>query len=97
MEPNLQLTFNDEDLLHDASYIVCLVGCLIYLTITRLDIIFLVQTFSQFMANPRQPHLDATHCLLWYIKQSPSQGILLSSSSTLQLHAFYDFDWATCP
>ena len=49
------------------------------------------------MVNPRQPHLDTAYRLFRYIKQSLSQGILLSSSNTLQIHAFCDSDWATCP
>ncbi|RVW56670.1 hypothetical protein CK203_075110 [Vitis vinifera] len=49
------------------------------------------------MVNPRQPHSDTAYRLFRYIKQSLSQGILLSSSNTLQIHAFCDSDWATCP
>ena len=42
MEPNLQLTFTNGDLLPNASLYDQLVGCLIYVTITMLDIVFLV-------------------------------------------------------
>jgi hypothetical protein len=33
---------------------------LIYLTITRPDIMFVVHTLSQFMHAPKKPHRDAT-------------------------------------
>lgn len=43
----------------------------------------------------RQPHLNAVHRILRYIKQTPAQGIL-PSSSDLQLKAFCDADWGGC-
>lgn len=89
MEPNLRLTSTDGDhFLLDASLYRRLTGRLIYLTISRPDIVFSVRILSQFMANPRQSLLDAVHQLLRYIKQSLGLGILFSSSSTLQLDAF---------
>jgi hypothetical protein len=48
------------------------------------------------MDKPRQPHLDTTYKVLKYIKQTPGQGIMLPSTSALQLRAFCDADWARC-
>ncbi|KAM2148308.1 hypothetical protein ACFX1Q_004939 [Malus domestica] len=96
MEPNLSLTQTDGTLLHDPSSYKRLVGRLIYLTITRPDLTYVVNMLSQFMDKPRQPHLEAVHKVLRYIKQSPGQGILLPSTGSLQLQAFCDADWARC-
>ncbi|KAM2312222.1 hypothetical protein ACFXTH_022651 [Malus domestica] len=96
MEPNLSLTQTDGTLLHDPSSYRRLVGRLIYLTITRPDLTYVVNMLSQFMDKPRQPHLEAVHKVLRYIKQSPGQGILLPSTGSLQLQAFCDADWARC-
>lgn len=50
------------------------------------------------MANPRQPYMDdAAHRILRYLKSCLGQGIFLSSFSALQLCAFCDSDWASCP
>jgi hypothetical protein len=49
MEQNLKLNNADGDLLPDPSSFRWLVGRLIYLTITRPDIVFLVNILSQFM------------------------------------------------
>jgi hypothetical protein len=47
-----------------------IVGSLIYMTITRLDLSYEVGVVSQFMQTPRKPHLDAVRCILRYIKHT---------------------------
>jgi hypothetical protein len=95
-EQNVTLTQEDEDLLKDASQYRRLVGRLIYLTIIRPDLAYAVHILSQFMDKPRQPHLEAAHKVLRYIKQAPGQGILLPSKGSLELRAYCDADWARC-
>ena len=84
-------------LLDDPTKYRRLVGRLIYLTITRPDIAYSLQTLSQYMSRPTTAHLSAVHRLLRFLKQTPGQGILLPSHSSLQLSAFCDSDWARCP
>lgn len=74
-----------------------LIGRLFYLTVTWLDLSYLVQVLSQFIQDPRQPYLNVVVCILRYIKLSPSQGIFLPSTSALYLQAYCDLDWASCP
>jgi hypothetical protein len=42
-------------------------------------------------------HLATAYRVLHYIKYAPGQGILLSSSSQIQLKSLCDSDWASCP
>ncbi|KAF5452044.1 hypothetical protein F2P56_027083 [Juglans regia] len=97
MEQHLKLSNEDGPLLPDPSIYRRLVGCLIYLTITRPDIVYAVNILSQFMHAPRIPHMTAATRVLRYIKGSPGQGIFFSSSSTTQVIAYTDSDWASCP
>jgi len=97
MEQNLKLNNIDGDLLPDPSSFRQLVRRLIYLTITRPDIVFLVNILSQFMHQPRQPHYDAVVRVLCYIKFTPGQGLFFPASSNLQVSAYSDSDWASCP
>lgn len=92
MEQNLMLNENDGELITNPSSYHKLVGRLIYLTITRPDLVYVVHVLSQFMDKPRVPHVDAAHRVLRYIKQTPGQGILLSVTSSIQLEAFGDAD-----
>jgi hypothetical protein len=96
MEHNLKLSKDEGVLLSDATSYRRLVGRLIYLIITRPDLAFSIQILSQFMDTPRQPHLDAAHRVLRYLKNSPAQGLLFSAKSDFHLKAFSDLDWAGC-
>jgi hypothetical protein len=47
---------------------ICIVGNLIYVTITRLDLSYAIEMVSQFMQTLQKPHLDVVRCILRYIK-----------------------------
>ncbi|XP_019227336.1 PREDICTED: uncharacterized protein LOC109208658 [Nicotiana attenuata] len=87
---------NDE-VLSDANEYQRLVGRVIYLTITRPDIVFIVQTLSQFMQEPKSSHWDATVRVVIYLKHEPRMGIFLGNSNEDNLTCFCDADWASCP
>ena len=56
MEQNLKLTPTDGAPLKDPTKYRRLIGKLIYLTVTRPDIVYSVTTLSQFMQELRVPH-----------------------------------------
>lgn len=95
-DKQIETTCSDP-LLSDPSSFQRLVGRLIYLTITRPDICFAVQTLSQFMQSPKQSHMNAALRILGYLKGSPALGILLSAKNNLILSAYCDSDWGSCP
>ncbi|KAF5449474.1 hypothetical protein F2P56_029915, partial [Juglans regia] len=97
MEQNLKLTQATGVPLCDPSIYRRMIGRLLYLTISRPDISFSVQTLSQFMATPTDAHLLAAQKILRYLKAAPGQGLFLPSSSSFQLEAYCDSDWASCP
>lgn len=97
MEQHLKLNSIDGDLLKDPTYYRRIVGKLIYLTITRPEITYAVSTLSQFMQQPRKPHLDAVIRLIRYLKEAPGQGLFFPSQGRLKLISYCDADWAGCP
>ena len=74
--------------LQDANQYRRLVGKFLYLTITRLDVNYVVQLLSQFLQNPTSEHMKATLNVLRYLKSAPGQGILMAYASTAQLTTF---------
>ncbi|XP_075499123.1 uncharacterized protein LOC142537497 [Primulina tabacum] len=111
MEQNLRLTSHELDLvvhpeilldvvdfqLSDANAYKRLVGKLIYLTVTRPDLFYVVQNLSQFLHSPKKSHMDAAIRVVRYLKSAPGLGILLSANSDIHLSAYCDSDWAACP
>ncbi|XP_024031959.1 uncharacterized protein LOC112094680 [Morus notabilis] len=97
MEPNLKLFQSDGELLADPTSYKRLVGKLIYHTITRPDLSYSVNRLKQFLATPRTTHLQGAIRILQYIKKTLGQGLFFPSTSTIQLKAFSDSDWGTCP
>lgn len=68
LEPNAKIHEIDGELLKDATLYRQLVGSLVYLTVTRLDISYSVHVVSQFMSSPRSTHYDAVLYILRYVK-----------------------------
>ncbi|GLT82755.1 hypothetical protein SLE2022_011040 [Rubroshorea leprosula] len=97
MEQHHRLGLASGSPIPDPSQYRRLVGRLLYLTITRPDICYSVGILAQFMEEPKQEHFDAAMKVLRYVKNSPGQGILLSSSSHPHLIAYCDANWAGCP
>jgi len=71
----VKLSANEGDLVEDTTMYKRIVGSLIYMTITRLDLNYAVGMVSQFMQTSRKPHLDAVRCIPKYIKRTLQCGI----------------------
>ncbi|KAL4192828.1 hypothetical protein AMTRI_Chr06g196210 [Amborella trichopoda] len=97
MEQNLKISSEDGKLLSKPESYRRLVGRLIYLTITRPNINFAFHILSQYMHQPREPHLSVAHRFLRYLKGTTNQGFILSSKNSFQISAYCDSDWASCP
>ncbi|XP_019189998.1 PREDICTED: uncharacterized protein LOC109184452 [Ipomoea nil] len=74
-----------------------LVGALQYLTITRPDLAYSVNRLCQFMHTPTVDHWGLLKRVLRYIKGTTTYGLQLSASTSSDIHAFSDSDWAGCP
>ena len=59
LKVNVKLQKDDGDLLSDPTSYKCLVGSLVYLTITRPDISYAANIASQFVTAPQHHHLVA--------------------------------------
>jgi hypothetical protein len=62
-----------------------LVNSLIYLTLTRLDIAYVVGIISRYMQNPKKPHLESTKRIFHYVKGALDYGILYHKRGKCQV------------
>jgi hypothetical protein len=70
---------------------------LVYLTITRPDIAYVVHVVSQFVASPTTVHWAAVLRILRYLAGIVFQSLLLSSISSLEVRAYSDADHGSDP
>ena len=75
----------------------CLVGSLVYLTVTCPDISYAIHQVSQYLSTPRSTHYAAVLRILRYLKSTIFHGIFYSVQSPFVLRAFSDADWAGDP
>ncbi|GJT49335.1 ribonuclease H-like domain-containing protein [Tanacetum coccineum] len=88
---------SDGDPVSDPTLYRSLAGALQYLTFTRPDISYAVQHVCLYMHDPREPHFTALKQILCYVRGTLDHGLQLHVSSTAQLTAYTDADWAGCP
>ncbi|XP_047258116.1 uncharacterized mitochondrial protein AtMg00810-like [Capsicum annuum] len=81
--------------LSDSTKYQRLVGRLLYLTMTRPDIVFVVQVLSQFMHSPNQSPMEAALRVARYIKGTAGLRLFMPSSRCSNLVAFCDSDWGS--
>ncbi|KAK8926658.1 hypothetical protein KSP39_PZI018975 [Platanthera zijinensis] len=63
LEVGIKLRRDERRILPDPLVFHALVGSLIYLTITRPDIVYVVGRVSRYMAEPKKPHLMAARSI----------------------------------
>ncbi|GJW06896.1 ribonuclease H-like domain-containing protein [Tanacetum coccineum] len=85
------------DVVSDLTLYQSLVGSLQYLTFTRPDISYAVQQVCLHMHGPWEPHYSALKRILHYVCGTLDYGLQLFSSTTSDLVAYSDADWAGCP
>ncbi|XP_019077634.1 uncharacterized mitochondrial protein AtMg00810-like [Vitis vinifera] len=94
MEPNAKMCEHEGKDLKDATMYRQLVGSLLYLTLTRPDISYAVGVMSQYMQNPKKPHLEAVRRILRYVKGTIDYGLLYKKVEDCKLVGYCDADYA---
>ncbi|GKE83152.1 ribonuclease H-like domain-containing protein, partial [Tanacetum coccineum] len=87
----------DGDPVSDPTLYRSLASSLQYLTFTRPDLSYAVQQVCLHMHDPREPHFSALKRILRYVQGNMNCSLQLFSSSTTDLVAYSDADWAGCP
>ncbi|XP_019263067.1 PREDICTED: uncharacterized protein LOC109240839 [Nicotiana attenuata] len=86
----------EDKLLADAGKYQRLIGRLLYLTMTRVDIAYVVQILSQYMHKPKHSHIEAALRVVRYIKGSQGLVLQIPSVDSGKLEGFCDSNWGGC-
>lgn len=63
----------------------------------RPNIAYAIRPFFFAMYKPREPHLNASKRIIWYLKGTMHPSLHLYPSTSYQLIAYTDVDWGVCP
>ena len=69
-----------------------LIGCLIYLTATRPDIMFAVSMLSRFMHCANEVHSQAAKRIVRYVNGTKDYGIKYAHYQNFKLHGYSNSD-----
>jgi hypothetical protein len=73
-----------------------MIGSLLYLCASRLDIMLLVCMCARFQGNPKEAHLSAMKRIMRYLVYTPKFGLWYPKGSTFDLIGYSDADYAGC-
>ncbi|XP_020272689.1 uncharacterized protein LOC109847865 [Asparagus officinalis] len=88
------LTLHSCTTLTDPTEFRAIVGSLQYFSLTRPNIVYVVNKLPQYMHRLTTDHWIATKRLLRYLCGTIDYGIMLHRQSPLALHVYSDPDWA---
>ncbi|XP_039118477.1 uncharacterized mitochondrial protein AtMg00810-like [Dioscorea cayenensis subsp. rotundata] len=93
MNTNEKLRLEDGSGQANAERYRRLVGSLLYLTHTKLDLMFVVSVVSRYMQRPIVHHLGVVKRILYHVARTLDHGLLYRNSCKLKLTGFSDSDW----
>ena len=73
-----------------------MIGSLLYLTASRLDVMLAVGLVARYQAAPKQNHLLAVKRIFRYLQGTTQYEIWYPKSKNFTLSAYTDADWASC-
>ena len=73
-----------------------MIGSLLYLTVSRPDIMFSVCLCVRFQADPRESHVHAVKRIFRYLINTSNLGLWYPRCSEFKLIGYSDADYARC-
>jgi hypothetical protein len=94
MEVKLKLLVDTSSELIDVTLYRQIIGLLMYLTNTRPNICFAMNTLSQLLVEPRRVHLVAAKHVMRYLKGIIDCGLSYDGDHDFTLSGYTYADWA---
>ena len=93
MVTGCNLSSHDDSLMVNQLDYRSMIGILLYLTVTRLEIMHDVGIVGRFQANPKESHLQAVKIIFKYLQGTQDLGLWYPKNVYLTLHAYTYADW----
>ncbi|KAI3763351.1 hypothetical protein L1987_53805 [Smallanthus sonchifolius] len=96
MQVHHQLTPDKDGQDTDQHQYRAMIGSLMYVTASRLDIMFAVCLCARFQVAPKVTHLQVVKRIFRYLKGAPRLGLWYSKNEKFNLYAYTDIDYGGC-
>jgi hypothetical protein len=96
MVTGCKLSKDDDSPDVDLSSYRSMIGSILYITTSRLDIMHVVGMVGRYQAVPKQSHLLAVKRIFRYLKGTMNYGLWYPRNHNFQLSFYSDVDWANC-
>ena len=96
METNGNLDSDTSGNMVDQKLYRSMIGSLLYVTVSRLDVMFSVCMCARFQPSRRESHLKATKRILRYLKHTQNVGLWYPKGAKFELVVYSDSDYAGC-
>src|SRR5436190_23593067 len=73
-----------------------MIGSLLYLTVSRPNIMFSVCLCARYQSNPKESHLKSVKRILRYLKHTTEFGLFYPKACEFNLLSYSDADFAGC-
>nr|GEU72396.1 hypothetical protein [Tanacetum cinerariifolium] len=90
LDADLSGTFIDQTKYHS------MIGALMYLTASRLDIVHATCYYARYQARPTKKHLGEVKRIFWYLKNTINMGPWYPKDAGFELTAFSNSDHVGC-
>ncbi|GKE60883.1 hypothetical protein Tco_1511250 [Tanacetum coccineum] len=80
----------------DPTHYRGMVGTLMYLTVSKTYLTFVVCMYARYQANPTEKHLHAVKRIFKYLRGTVDRGLWYPKDSFIALTAYADADHAGC-
>jgi hypothetical protein len=94
MDTNGSLDSDKSGNMVDQKLYRSMIGSLLYVMVSRPDVMFSVCMCVRFQASPRESHLKATKRILRYLKHTQNVGLCYPRSTRFELAGYSDSDYA---
>ena len=92
MSPNVKLTVDLLGKSVDSSLYRSMIGSLLYLIASRLDISYSVRVCARYQANPKESHMITLQRIIKYVKTSADFGVWYSKDTNDVLVGYSNTD-----
>ena len=79
----------------DVTFYRSMIGSLLCLTASRLDIAFSVGVCARFQSNPKESHFNAVKRIIKYVSGTCDFGLFYSKESNVSLVGYFVANWAS--